>query len=155
MYASSIHGESMSEQTRWTSIRVPVELRDLIRDVSEKEGKAYWRVLVEAMSFYVTLKRKPYKKGELDVLEKASWYIAKALMSIGIFKENPTEENYRRLERTLNQIKERLGVNVDYILRVARTYLMVQDREGRIELNMSAKILVFDIIYNKILKTVP
>ena len=84
----------MGSKVKWTTIKVPKEIRDKIREISESEGRAYWRVLTEAISFYVTQKKKPRVKEDLPALDKCSWYIAKVSMSVGALKENPNESNF-------------------------------------------------------------
>jgi len=136
----------MGRVSNWTTIKVPKELIPKIKEVSEKEGRAYWRVLTEALSFYTTQKRKPRVKEDLPALDKCSWYIAKCAMSVGALKENPSEANLAYLRRTLNQIEERLGVDTSLLLKVAEDYVKKQDTHNKMELNMSLKMLIVDII---------
>jgi len=136
----------MGRKHEWTTIKVPRELRDKLREVSEREDKAYWKVVIEALSFYVAQKRKATLKEQLPKLDKASWYIAKCAMSVGALKENPSEANLQYLKRTLAQIEERLGVDTKLLARVAEEYARLKSVKARVELNGTLKMLIVDII---------
>ena len=136
----------MSKKIKWSTIKVPKEFLEKLREVSENEGRAYWRVLTEALSFYVTQKKKPKKKTELPILDKCSWYIAKVSMSVGALKENPTEKNLNYLRRTLEQIEERLGIDTSLLWKIANDYAKEQSTHNKMELNMTLKMLIVDII---------
>ena len=142
------------KKTEWTTIKIPREVLYKLKALSYKEQKPYWKIVINAISFYDTIRRRPYIKSELPNIDKASWYIAKALMSIGSLKENPTKENLAKLEKTLNQIQKRIGINPEYVIASARSYVRKPDTDNRIELNASAKMLVIDILYKMVLKEV-
>jgi len=142
----------MQKKIKWTTIKVPTEVRNIVKKLMEEEKKPAWKIIVESVLWYNRIKRRPYEKAELPVTEKISWYIAKLCMSVGAFKENPTKENLERLQKTLTQIKERLKIDTDIVYRTAVAYQRKPETENRIELNMATKSVVFDIIYTYIYK---
>ena len=142
----------MQKKTKWTTIKVPVEVRNVIKKLMNEEKKPAWKVIVESVLWYNRIKRRPHEKAELPVTEKISWYITKLCMSVGAFKENPTEENLKRLQKTLTQIKERLKIDTDIVFRAAVSYQRKPEVENRTELNMATKSVVFDIIYTYVYK---
>jgi len=138
---------------RWSTVKVPGELRAKIRALAEDEGKAEWRIILDALSFYEAQKRRPRLKEELPVWEKVSWYVVKLAMSVGELKAKPTPENLELLRRTCLQIEERLGVNTGLLVRTAEAYLKDPSVDNRMELNASVKMVVFEIIYTHLFKT--
>ena len=146
--------ELVKRKRSWTTIKIPKEVLYKLKALSYKEGKAYWKIIIDSLSFYDTLRKRPYIKEELPNVDKASWYITKALMSLGSLRENPTKENLAKLEKTLNQIQERIGINPEYVLASARSYVRDPSMDNRIELNASAKMLVIDILFKMVLKEV-
>lgn len=137
----------------WTTVLVPKELREKIKTLSLRDGKPQWQVIAEAISFKVSETASPRVKESLSEVEKISWYIVKAVSSIGELKASPTEDNLSRLEKTLTQVSERLGVNVstvNLVLRIARSYVSEKSDERRKalrrDLNAASKMLVMDIM---------
>jgi len=137
---------------RWTTIKVPTELREFIRLLALRENKAEWQVLTNAVSFYYAQTKKPRIKEDASILDKVSWYITKIGSSVGEFKANPTPENFEKLKKTAAQIQERLGVDTSLLVRVAEAYMRYRDEDSRMELNAALKMLILDIIYRKLVE---
>jgi len=137
---------------RWTTVKVPTELREFIRRLALKENKVEWQVIMNALSFYYMQKQKPRVKEDGSLIDKISWYITKIGTSVGSFKENPSEENLEKLKRTAQQIQERLGVDTSLLVRVAESYMRYHDEDSRMELNAALKMLILDIIYKKLVE---
>jgi len=133
----------------WSTIKVPVGLRDAINRIVEKEGKPAWRIVQDAIAFYYAQKQKPRIKEDASLIDKISWYIAKVAMSVGKFKASPTQENFERLRKTAQQIQERLGVDTSLLIRNAEAYMRdPEDIDNKTELDASLKMLILDIIMN-------
>ena len=150
---------------RWTTVRVPVELRDRIRYLSDRYGKPQWKVLLEALALYETSLRTPRSKEELPVVDKVIWYIQKLSMSIGALKENPSDANLQKTQRTVQQVRERLGVDTrileraiaDYVAAVRTEYGDPWVRHSTMdevttELNMALKSVLVEVVYRHVLK---
>jgi len=136
---------------RWTTIKVPVELRDKINELAQRLDKPAWKVIMNAISFFDEQLRNPRLKETLPTVDKISWYIVKITTSVSEFKVNPTPENFNKLLRTAQQLKERLGVDVDLIIRTCEMYMKEPTVDNRMEINAALKMLVFEMITEKLL----
>jgi hypothetical protein len=154
-----------SKSDKGTTIYVPKELRDRIRELSNKYGKPQWKVLLDALSLYETSIRKARTKEELPVVDKVIWYIEKLCMSIGALKENPSDTNIQKTLKTLKQIKERLDVDIRLLERAVNDYVSLTKKlssnaveqhelldEATMELNMALKSVLIEIVYKYVLK---
>ncbi|MCD6359455.1 MAG: hypothetical protein J7M38_01240, partial [Armatimonadetes bacterium] len=121
-------------KTKWTTVKVPVEIRNKIKTLSQKTGKAYWKTLLNALSLYESQLKKPKLKEELPTIDKVSWYIVKLSSSMGIFKANPSQQNYERFLRTIEQVEKRLEIDLSLLKRVARDYYQNDLEDLRVEL---------------------
>jgi hypothetical protein len=143
------------------TIWVPLEFKQRVRQLAQKQGKAEWRVLLDALSLYETSLRRPKVKEELPVVDKVLWYIEKLCMSVGEFKASPTEENLQKTMRTVSQVRERLGVDTSLLERALTDYARMvkgnsksreEEAEARMEVNMALKSVLVEITYKWILK---
>jgi len=154
-----------SRRRGYTTIYAPPELKEKIKALSEKLGRPQWKVLLEAITFYETLVRKPKAKEELPSIDKAVWYLQKLSMSIGALKENPSDANLQKTLKTVSQIRERLKVDTsilekavsDFVMTVKNLSTNAVDKhsvldEITIELNMALKSVLIEIVYRYILK---
>jgi len=137
---------------RWTTIKVPAELKERVQSLGRKLGKPAWKVVLDSVSFFDAQISSPRLKERLPVVDKVSWYIVKAATSVSEFKINPTEENYVRMLRTLEQIETRLGVDTSILRRAAEAYMREPSVDNKMELNAALKMLVFDLIMDKIVE---
>jgi len=136
--------------SRWTTVKVPKEVRERISSLAKAEDKAEWKIVLDALAFYETQKRSPKVKEELPTWEKVSWYITKLATSVGELRGNPTKENLELLKKTCQQIEERLGVKTELLVRVAEAYVRDPGIDNRVELNAVTKMTIFDILYYKL-----
>lgn len=147
------------KDSRWTTIRIPVELRDQLKALSQKTGKVYWEIIVETLSFYETQLRKPRIKESLGNIEKSAWYITKLATSFGAFKENPNDENFTYLQKRVKELKDKLDIDASLLLRIAEYYRRTKDeelrRKIRIDLNMAFKQVVKDIMIKSLYMLIP
>ena len=80
-------------------------------------------------------------------------------------KASPTEENLRKTLRTLTQLRDRLGINVDTLERAVNDYFVVVgglpddpvERHERLdevvlEVNMALKSVLFEVLYRLVVK---
>jgi hypothetical protein len=143
------------------TIWVPMEFKNRVKALAEKQGKAEWKILLDALSLYETSLRRPKVKEELPVVDKVLWYIEKLCMSVGEFKASPTEENLQKTMRTISQVRERLGVDTSLLERALSDYIRMvkgsnrsrgEEVEARVEVNMALKSVLVEITYKWILK---
>jgi hypothetical protein len=148
-----------------TTVWVPKELKERIKSLADRYGKPQWKVLLDALSLYETSIRKARTKEELPVVDKVVWYIEKLSMSIGALKENPSDTNLQKTLKTLKQVKERLDVDTRLLERAINDYITLTKKlgsnavelhesldEATMELNMSLKSVLIEIVYKYILK---
>jgi hypothetical protein len=148
-----------------TTIYAPPELKSKVKQLSERTGKPQWKVLMEALALYESILRKPRIKEELPTVDKVVWYMQKISMSIGALKENPSEANLEKTMKTIQQVKERLGVDtalleravIDYVKLVSEAPQDPIERhritdEATMEVNMALKSVLLEIVYKWILK---
>jgi hypothetical protein len=143
------------------TIWVPVEFKERVKALAQKQGKAEWKVLLDALALYETSLRKPKAKEELPVVDKVVWYVQKLAMSIGELKASPTEENLMKTLKTVSQVKERLGVDTSLLERAVNDYYKLlrgnkkereDEVEARMEVNMALKSVLIEIVFKWILK---
>jgi hypothetical protein len=146
---------------RGGTIWAPLEFKERVKALAQKQGKAEWKVLLDAIALYETSLRKPRAKEELPVVDKIIWYIQKLSMSIGELKANPTDENLNRTLKTIQQIRERLGVDTSILERAVNDYYKLlrgnkeereDEVEARMEVNMALKSVLIEIVFRWILK---
>jgi len=134
----------------WKSIKVPKPVHDKIVRLAQRTNKYIYQVVEQGVQQVEILLKRPYKKRELPRLDKCSWYIFKLSQSVGAFKENPTVGNWNRLMHTIEQIKERIGVDTEMLEHVVKKLHPSRIREittsDKIELNDTTKLLIADII---------
>jgi hypothetical protein len=146
---------------RGSTIWVPAEFKEKVKALAEKQGKAEWKILLDALALYETTLRKPRVKEELPVVDKVVWYVQKLAMSVGELKASPTEENLMKTLKTVSQVKERLGVDTSLLERAVNDYYKLlrgnkrereDEVEARMEVNMALKSVLIEIVFKWILK---
>jgi len=143
---------------KWSTIRVPMEVRERIKELGDKTGKVTWEVILEAVTFYESFIKRPSVRQSMPNIDKLSWYITKVATSFGAFKENPSEENFQYLVKRVEELKDRLGVDAELLLRMAEYYRSAKDEELkkkiRIDLNAAFKQVVKDLIVSTVFELV-
>jgi len=144
----------MSEEkpkSTWTTIRVRRELKNTIQEHAMKLGIPMHKFIAKSIMFFVEQERKPKLKKDLPLIDKVSWYITKLSMSVGRFKENPTEGNLEKLIETANEVSERMEVDTSWIVKAGTDYFKRKDSESSMELNTALKNTVIMLI-NKLVE---
>ena len=143
---------------KWSTIRIPMEVRERIKELGSKTGKVTWEVILEAVTLYESFIKRPSVRQSMPNIDKLSWYITKVATSFGAFKENPSEENFQYLVKRVEELKDRLGVDAELLLRMAEYYRSAKDEELkkkiRIDLNAAFKQVVKDLIVSTVFELV-
>jgi hypothetical protein len=131
----------MVEKTmKWKTVKLPEQIYEVLRNEAERQGVAVWKVLAGLVAGVRAKKgRKP-----LSESDKIVWYVYKFSSSVGEYRSNPTEENYKRLEETCKQLHSRLKIDTSDFLSVARKY--DGSNQARKVLNDVAKDVVARIL---------
>jgi hypothetical protein len=151
-----------------SSIYVPEELKERIEFYSKVHGKAQWRVVMDAMTFY-----EMFYKGKLEdktgetkfpELAKVVWYIIKLSMAVGALKADTSPERAEMLQRAIKQVRERLRVDTSLLERAVYDYIQSRlngdgektspdlQKDTEIELTNALKLVVLDMLYNTLTK---
>jgi len=151
-----------------SSVYVPDELKERIEFYSKVHGKPMWRVVMDAMTFY-----EMFYKGKLEdktgatkfpELAKVAWYIVKLSMAVGALKADTSPQRAEMLQKTIKQVRERLGVDTSLLERAVYDYIQVKlsgggekanqdlQKDVEIELTNALKLIVLDILYNTLTK---
>ena len=126
------------------TIKVPEALWYGIREFAKREKIPMWQVVQRAWGYWLGAYRN-HHVGHSDI-DRIAWYIFKVSSSVGEFKAMPNEENYNRLLKTLVQLNERLGVEIDLVVECMKRYLNKPNLKNRMALNDATKALVIQIL---------
>ena len=130
----------------WTALKMPKSLRDIIKERALREGIAYYKVVWKAMQFYIEAQKKPTIKNDLPLIDKITWYMTKIAMSAGSLRENPTRLNLETFIKTAKQVRDRMKIKVDHLIRAGQDYFIKQDANTKMELNASVKMVLLELL---------
>jgi len=126
---------------KWKTISIPENIYRQIQKIARFKKIAMWKVLVEMISAYQAARR-DFKKR--SITDKTIWYITKLTLSVGEFRGNPNDKNKRLLKKTIEQVEQRLGVDLSELKSVIRTYK--GDNASRKALNDTVKLSIMRIL---------
>jgi hypothetical protein len=109
---------------------------------AEEEGEYTAAEAVEAISSVKPPEREAYPRR----VQRPAWYIVKLAASWGSLRENPTEENYRRLLNAAAQVTERLGVPTADLAVAAEQFLKTKSETAKIKVNEALTTVVCRIV---------
>jgi len=130
---------------KWSTIKIPGELRVRLGRIARKEGRGIWRVISDALELY-----ERYKLGikeEFMTRERASRYIARLVVHAGILKAKPSEANLEQLRKVCKWLEEELGVKTEQLVKAAETYVREPTEDNAAELLAAARIATLEILY--------
>jgi len=130
----------------WTTIKVPKAVQEIVSKLAEENNVPRWAVVLSAVDCLEREMKKSWSKRPTSDLDRVSYYIFKLVTAVDRFKLKPTTDNLAKLQKTTEQIKQRLGVNVDFVVNSARSYFNSKDKEGLIEINQATKIAIKKMI---------
>ena len=125
-------------------IRVPWQLWAVIRQMANSDGVPMWQFVQKAVTHYLANYRAHFK--DVSNLDKAAWYAFKLSSSIGEFKANPSDENLQMLLKTVEQVGNRLGIDVAALIGAIHRYKEKPNKKNRWALNDQAKLVVAQIM---------
>jgi len=135
--------------TKWFTIRVPKEVKDLLdqlQNYADLQGLPYWRIVSRALTYLKNMHQGGRKKSEIPRLDKAAWYSLKLGIAVGALKAQPDQEKLERLKEVAFQLRDRLGIDVDLLIKAAKDYVDQPTTQRTIELSDVAKMIIGDII---------
>jgi hypothetical protein len=122
----------------------PPEARQPEREAAEAEGEEEYTA-AEAIEAISSVKP-PEREAHPRRVQRPAWYIVKLAASWGSFRENPTEENYRRLLNAAAQVTERLGVPTADLAVAAEQFLKTKSETAKMKVNETLTTVVCRII---------
>ena len=136
----------MPEKMKWSTIKVPVNVQRYISQIAKETGKSQWKIVMEAVSYYAEYLKRGTRLARSGDLDKVSYYIMKLSIAMERFKMNPSDENLKWIETVVSQIKERLGVDISFVVEPCKAYLRNKSKENYVEINMSWKLAISELI---------
>jgi len=131
---------------KWTTIKVPKEVAEKVRELRARTGKASWQLVLEALSFYESALRSSKHFSTTTNLDKLAYYIMKLVTSASYFKFETNEESYNKFMEVVKQVENRLGVTCEEIEPTARKLLTKKNGKNIHTFNMSIKTCIIRLI---------
>jgi len=129
------------------SVKLPLFLIQRIDKLASggarRGGLARWQVVDQALTLYEISQRKR-KKLETNELDVICWYIVKVCMSAGVFKAQPTADNLQRLIKNLEEVSDRLNIDLSDVIEAVKTVDF--SKSSRAVLNAAMKRFVAALI---------
>lgn len=135
----------MAEEIRWTTIKVPEELRDRLWETARREGRGMWRVINDAMDLYELYR--PKGREEFMFWEGASRYIVRLAVHVGVLKARPSKLSLEQLKEVCRWLEEELGVKTERLIKAAEAYMRGPTDDNAAELISAAKMVAIEILY--------
>lgn len=141
-------------KTEWSSIHIPRQLKERIKALKEREKRAEWEIVLDAIAYYETLKKKPKTKEEFPSLEKATWYITKLAMSVAYYLATSKDENYYLTLATIEETGKRLRVDMKILVEALTNYKnsKIKTPKKRATILKALKIIIREILSTQILE---
>jgi len=143
---------SKKSQSNWATVKLPRSLKDKLKEMAKKENKAMWEVVGEGLECLQRDRTKNWARRATNDLDRTAYYIMKLMTAVERFKIAPSLENLEWIEKTVDQIHQRLGVDVGYVVNIAKRYKKTHSKDDYVELNMMAKMAIQDIILKTLLE---
>jgi DNA-directed RNA polymerase beta' subunit len=148
----SENNKSKSEfiKTKFHTIRVNEQIYYYLKKLEKKTNLSKQTILLNALSMYrAFLTSKQRFVVSQDKLDKAVWYIIKLSYAVFSFREKP-KENYQNLIEIINQVEQRLNIDLSLLKKVALEYLNASQitNELKIEITNALKLSLIDILEN-------
>jgi len=147
---------SEKKQVKWTTVKIPVEIRDKIKRMANRFGMSQWELVNWALGFAETRLKRADVKQDLPAMDKVSWYISKLGLAVGAFRENPNERTLDNAVRVCAQIMDRLGVDTSSLIKVLHDYYDKKDKKEskglKMEVSMELKFVIAEIIWTQLVE---
>jgi len=133
----------MGKKKVWKTIKVPQEIYELLIAMKREEGKAFWKIITEAITESeeeATAKIAEKMASKAKELDKALWYGFKLVNGMAMYKQTVSlanayntygsefgdalvtehvKDQKEKFVKTVNQIEKRLNVDLTEVLNAA------------------------------------
>ena len=113
--------EKPVERTVYKRVKIPTTVYEYVRNRAKARGLSMWQYIIQSINFYETSLRN-VSVSDTTKAQNASYYAVKATMAIAEFIHKPRKDNYEKVAKILNQIKERKKVDTTVLLQLIETY---------------------------------
>ncbi len=109
------------ERTTYKRVKIPTTAYEYVRERSKARGMPMWQYILQSINFYEASLRN-VSVSNATKAQNASYYVIKATMAITEFIHKPKKDNYEKVVKILNQIKERKKVDNTVLLQLVEAY---------------------------------
>ena len=147
----------------WKMIGVPEELKNLVDRIAKRERMKKYEVVETAITQFAmaqTYKRrgKEYLAGY--TIDRAFWYMFKLANSVAQLKmavelelsESEVKQYYDSTMKTIEQIEERLNVELDDLRRAIENYVKKPNNTSKVKVNDETKFAMMRILSKELIK---
>jgi len=109
------------EKTTYKRVKIPVGVYEYVKTRAKARGMPMWQYILQSINFYESALRN-VAVADTTKAQNASYYAIKATMAITEFIHKPKKDNYDKVVKILNQIKERKKVDTTVLLQLIERY---------------------------------
>lgn len=131
---------SIEEKEGWTTLHVPKEVLDEIKQIREKENEATWKIIIKALRFYDANKKK--EEPDETWIDEVSYFIMKLSLLLSRFLDNSNSNNFNLILSRLEEIKRILNVDVSNLENLVSEYKKNHDDKTKIKILDAYKDLI-------------
>ena len=114
--------KTTSEETVvYKRVKIPTTAYEYVRERSKARGMPMWQYILQSVNFYEASLRN-VNVSDVTKAQNASYYVIKATMAVTEFIHKPKKDNYEKVVKILNQIKERKKVDTMVLLQLIESY---------------------------------
>ena len=108
-------------RTVYKRVKIPATIYEYVRNRAKARGMPMWQYILQSVNFYESSLRN-VSVSDATKAQNASYYVIKATMAITEFIHKPKKDNYDKVVKILNQIKERKKVDTTVLLQLVEAY---------------------------------
>lgn len=109
------------ETVVYKRVKIPTTAYEYVRERSKARGMPMWQYILQSVNFYEASLRN-VNVSDATKAQNASYYVIKTTMAITEFVHKPKKDNYDKVVKILNQIRERKKVDTTVLLQLIETY---------------------------------
>jgi len=109
------------ETVAYKRVKIPTTAYEYVRERSKARGMPMWQYILQSVNFYEASLRN-VSVSDATKAQNASYYVIKATMAVTEFIHKPKKDNYDKVVKILNQIKERKKVDTTVLLQLVEAY---------------------------------
>ena len=102
-------------------VKIPTTAYEYVRERAKARGMPMWQYILQSVNFYEASLRN-VSVSDVTKAQNASYYVIKATMAVTEFIHKPKKDNYEKVVKILNQIKERKKVDTTVLLQLIEAY---------------------------------